>query len=606
MFEAFRKRIFVYIGIVVIVFFILIIQLINLQFVQGEAYSEKSRINKENYIPIEASRGEIYDRNFVFGSKNRVLVSNRPSFNLTSIPARFKSKKEFKETISRLCQLLNLDFNEVLSEISKTPWERFIIKEDVAFDTIVKVASYENLYPNIDIEDVTIRVYNESNSLAHVIGYIGSLNPKEFKRLRLKGYKFYHKMGKNGIEKQYDKELRGIDGYIRIIKDVKNRIGSEDVGKEPISGNNIILTIDYEIQKELYDTLEFHQGTAIVLKPATGEILAMVSKPDFYPNLIISKNNRETIKLYNSDPEKPFVNRAIQAKYPPASTFKLITAITYLEDDRFKKSQHLVYDCPGYYILKGILNQKFPFYCYKAHGRLNLINAIAKSCSVYFYQLGLKVGPTSIINYSVEFGFNSLTGIDLPGEVNGFIPSVKWKRKRFNQSWFDGDTINLSIGQGFLSVTPLENACFVAGIVNNGIINRPYLVKEIRYPNNTKILRKTKSKQIQEIPLIPKTLNIVKQGMRQSVLNGTSIRLKYLKVPVAGKTGTAQTRSKRKSESTQHAWFVGYAPFDGPPAEQVVVAVLIEYGVAGAATAVPVAEKVFAKMVSLGYFSQYK
>lgn len=602
MLDAFRKRAFVYIGVIILVFFIITIQLINLQVVQGSLYIKKSKQNMEDYIPITAPRGEIYDRHFAINKQNKVLVSNRPSFNITTIPAKFSNKEEFHNVLLELCELLELDYNKTLADIKGTnPWQKVIIKEDVDLNTIVKLASFQEKYPNISWQDVNIRVYNESSLFAHTIGYIGSISEREYKKLKSKGYKIHQKIGKYGLEKQYDGMLRGIDGHVRRIVDVRNRTEGEEIGKKPIAGRNLVLTIDYEIQKILHEAIGELRGTAVVLKPATGEVLALVSKPDFDPNLIIAKNNSEVIKSLNSNKGRPFLNRSIQAKYPPSSTFKLIAAIAALEEEKWKP--HWAYYCPGTYILKGYIDKTK--YCNGVHGKLDLYHAIGKSCNVYFYNLGYKIGPTALLKYANYFGLNSKTGVDLPGEISGFLPSKKWKRRRFGQSWFDGDTINLAIGQGFMSVTPIEIASFVSGIVNNGLIYRPHLIKEIRSQDNKVIVAKPKPDKIKEIPLSTKTLDSVKLGMRLSVLKGTSMRLKYLKVPVAGKTGTAQTRSKRKADATQHGWFTGFAPYNGTPEETIVITVLVEYGIAGAVTAVPIAERVLYRMQQLGYFEKY-
>jgi penicillin-binding protein 2 len=257
--------------------------------------------------------------------------------------------------------------------------------------------------------------------------------------------------------------------------------------------------------------------------------------------------------------------------------------------------------CPGKYTLKGYKDHDF--YDYDAHGTVDMYWAIAKSCSVYFYQLGLLTGPTAMMHYAEDFGLNRKSGIDIPGEVAGFIPSRQWKYKTFGQPWFDGDTVNMSIGQGFLHVTPIGMCNFVSALVNNGIVYRPHVVKEIRTNDNSKVIKTFPRERILEIPLNLLTLQAVKKGMRLSVMSGTSGRLGYLKVPVAGKTGTAQTRSIRQEKYSQHAWFLGYAPYDAPQDNAVVIVVLVEYGVAGAASAVPIAEKVFSKLNDLGYFS---
>ena len=599
MLEAFRFRMFFFITIAGIAFVILIIQLINLQIIHGSEYKIRSRLNMENYIPIPATRGEIYDRNYRIGKGGVVIVSNRPSFNIVTIPAKFKSKKKLRDVIVNLSKLFEFDSDEIIKDIkSRNKWERAVIIEDVGFNTVVKIASHPNMFKYINWEDAPVRIYNFNNMFSHTIGYIGTINKKEYRKLKKLGYKHYQKIGKSGIEKKYDRLLRGRDGYVRRIVDVRNRIEGEEIGLHPVSGNNIIMALDYEVQSTVYKATENLKGTVIVSKPSTGEILALVSKPDYDPNKIISKNNRIIIKVLFNNKDKPFLNRAIQSKYPPASTFKIVTAIAALETESTYPEKR--YYCTGKYTLKGYIDKDF--YDYRVHGSLDLYNGIAKSCCVYFYHLGYKIGPTSIMKYAGYLGLNKKSLIDLPGEVQGFVPSKKWKLKRFGQSWFDGDTINMSIGQGFLNVTPIGMMNFISAIVNNGLVYKPWVVREIRSPDNARVIKKFAREKIREIPLSPKTLKIIKKGMRLGVLIGTQRYLSSLKVPIAGKTGTAQTRSNRKDKFSQHAWFIGYAPYDAPPEKVVSVVVLIEHGVGGAIGAVPIARKIFDKLYQLGYF----
>lgn len=599
MLEAFRFRMYFFTSVVAIVFLIIILQLVNLQIIQGKEYANRSRSNMESYVPIPASRGEIYDRNFVNGEKNYVIVSNRPSFNITTIPAKFESKDKRRETIANVAKLLGMNYDDLIKEMETgSPWERFVIKEDVNFKVVVSIASRPDRYPNIFWEDAPVRVYNYGNMFAHAVGYIGSISGKEYSVLKNRGYRHYQKIGKTGVEKEYDFQLRGTDGFIRRIVDVRNRTEGEEMGQRSVAGNNIVLNIDFEVQKAAFEALKDIKGGAVVIRPATGEIIAMVSKPDFDPNLVTSKNNSKIISELYKDESKPFINRMIQSKYPPASTFKLVTAIAGLETEKQLPAQS--YYCGGKYTLKGYIDHDF--YDHESHGTLDLYWGIAKSCSIYFYQYGAKVGPTNLMKYAEYFGLNEKTGVDIPGEVSGFVPSRKWKLKTFGQPWFDGDTLNMSIGQGFLHVTPIEMANFISAVVNNGIVYKPRVIKEILTPENSRLIKKTEKEMLREIPLSPSSLAVIKQGMRMSVTSGTSGRLNYLKVPLAGKTGTAQTKSKRKEDSSQHAWFVGYGPYDADPEKAIATAVIVEYGVTGAATAVPVAERIFAKLYELGYF----
>ncbi|MBN2080147.1 MAG: penicillin-binding protein 2 [Spirochaetes bacterium] len=598
--EAFRIRMIVFMAATGLLFFILLVQLVNLQIIHGREYRIRARINMESNIPIPAARGDMFDRNFQEGKNNVVIVSNRPSFNITTIPANFKSKKKFEETLGLMARLFDIDKEEVMKEIrSGNPWQRVVLKEDVEFDTIVRIASHRKRFPHIDWEDASVRVYNFSEMFAHVVGYVGSISPDEYRKLKSEGYKHYHKIGQSGIEKRYDRLLRGRDGHVRRIVDVRQRTEGEEVGRPPVAGNNLVLAIDYNIQSVIHEAMKGLKGAAIVIKPSTGEVIALVSKPDYDPNLIISKNNTEVIRQLQTDKERPFLNRVIQSKYPPASTFKLVTGVAALETE--KVTPEKTYFCPGKFVLKGYRDHVF--YDYDVHGTVDFCWAIARSCSVYFYQVGLLTGPTVIMRYAEDFGLGSTTGIDLPGEVPGFVPSRQWKYKTFGQPWFDGDTVNMSIGQGFVNLTPIGMCDFVAALVNNGIVYRPHVVREVRSNDNARVIKTFAKEKIREIPLSPLTLQSVKKGMRLSVTSGTSGRLGYLKVPVAGKTGTAQTRSVRQEKFSQHAWFVGYAPYEGPVESAIATVVLVEYGIAGSASAVPVAERVYYKLHELGYFN---
>ena len=600
MLEVFRFRMFTFIAIVFILFGFLIIQLINIQLIQGSDYKRKSKMNMENNVPILAPRGEIYDRNFKRGSDNVVIVSNRPSFNLSTIPARFNDKKELETTLKKLCKLFKMPYEQLSQNINQqNPWERIVIKEDVPLSLIIRIASNRYLFPNIYWDNEPVRVYNLGRMFFHAIGYVGSISKDEYLKYKDSGYKYYQKIGKTGIENEYDLLLRGVDGFVRRIVDVKNRLGGEEIGASPVAGNNLVLTIDSEVQSTAFEAMEGLKGAVVVIKPSTGEILAMVSKPDIDPNLLVSGNNQNALIEINNDKNKPFLNRAVQTKYPPASMFKIVTAISALEEDKWNPDRNLY--CSGKYILKGYVDTVFSDY--HIHGNLNMEKAIAESCCVYFYQVGLSANPTTILKYANYLGLGDKTKIDIPGEVSGFIPSsIAWKLKTFGQRWYDGDTCNLSIGQGFITTTVIGVADFISGLVNNGVIYKPHVVREIRTPDNSKIVKDFSPEKIREIPLTELTMTTIKTGMREAVKYGTAVRLSYLKVPIAGKTGTAQTRSVRKDDSSQHAWFMSYAPFGGDSSKAVAVVVFVEFGIGGAATAVPVAERIYSKLISLGYF----
>jgi len=599
MFEAFKFRIYFFIALVALSFFILALQLFNLQIINRKDYQQRAKLNRESNIPILAARGEIFDRNVDVTERRYVVASSRPSFNVTTIPSKFPDRKTLNTVMGKLSKLLNIPIETINAQFEgRNRWDRVTIVEDVDFNAILSIAAYPESFPHIDWEDAAVRVYNSGNATSHIIGYIGSISKSEYRSLKSEGYKYYQKIGKFGLEKQYDRELRGTDGFIRRIVDVRNRTENEEVGQRPIPGDNLVLTIDAAVQNVASEAMGDLRGAVVVIKASTGEVLALLSKPDYDPNLIISRDNRKKIAAMNADRNKPFLNRAIQSAYPPASTFKLVNAIAALETDRARPN--LRFFCNGKFTLRGYVDKEFV--CFGKHHSLDMNRAIADSCNVYFYQLGYKIGPSAIMRYADYFGYNDKTEIDLPGEIAGFVPSKKWKMKAYNQPWFDGDTINLSIGQGFTTVTPIETCNLICAIVNDGVIHKPYLLKELRSADNNVVRRVTTPEVLREIPLAPETLATVKLGMRNSVVNGTSARLNWLKVQAAGKTGTVQTRADRKDLGSQHAWFLGYAPYDGDQEKAIAVSIFVEYGIAGATSAVPIAEKIFAKLEQLGYF----
>jgi len=270
MIEAFRKRMFAYMVSSGAVFVILFLQLVNLMIIQGGDYQQKSKSNMEDYIPIPASRGEMFDRTFTPEGPNKILVSNRPAFNVSTVPAKFENEQQREKTIRRVCALLKIPFDDLIADIKgKNPWQRYVIKEDVPFESIVFLASHTELFPNIHYEDAPVRVYNFGPIFAHAAGYIGSISQQEYKTMKDSGYRYYQKVGKAGLERQYDNDLRGVDGFVRRIVDVKRRTEGEEIGKEPVPGNNFVLTLDYEVQRTLYEAMGDKIGSAIHVRLRT-------------------------------------------------------------------------------------------------------------------------------------------------------------------------------------------------------------------------------------------------------------------------------------------------------------------------------------------------
>jgi len=600
--QRFQVRIYVVTGFIFFVFFVLVVQLINLQIVKGYANNilAKKFVNRQEFTL--APRGYIYDRHYPESAN--LLVSNLSYVDFIIYPSRFNSYEEGERYIRIFCRVMGVPVGKFEEFLDEKKWNDLTKKND--YITLIERVSrkeHERIIEshlfnsNGDFIANHLRYYSMGPVLSHVTGYIGYPSRKE---LEMKLALPYQMIGKGGIEALYDSEIRGTDG-VRIRHRV---IDSEEQIMETEQGNNLVLTIDKEIQAVAYRSLVRSglKGSVVAIRPSTGEILALVSQPTFDPNILSSGTSEQRSKHYDLVMDhRGFLNLAIQAKFPPASVFKPLVAIAALETLESGVDENTSYFCPGYWKLKSSVPGVPPviYNCWagRGHGHNDLIGAIMHSCNVYFYQLGYKIGPTPIIRYATLFGLDKPTGIDLPGEISGFVPNQRWKRLTWSSRWFDGDTVNLAIGQGFLQTTPMEIALLYSTIVNHGKMYRPHLLKEVREPSSNRIIRKVKPELIKEIPISQHTLDVVFRGMRAVVERGTASFLgRPYYPPIAGKTGTAQTRSG--VQGSNHAWFAGFAPYGEEPENQVVVVVFLEYGMGGAATAAPVAGDVLKALFS--------
>lgn len=599
--ESFRLRLYILSVAIAISFLVIFFQLLNLQLIHGSGYTARSRSNMENFVPLIAPRGLFYGRHYQNGRESQPLIKNRVSFNITTIPAKFAKKSMLQNTLKRLAQLSAFPYDKLMENVEKekSPHLKTILIDDIHYDKLVKIASQIDTLPHISWETVPKRDYFHKDLYSHVIGYTGRISRKELNRLHRKGYYPYHDIGKMGLEKEYDKLLRGQDGRIKKIVNVRRKIQREEIDKYPVPGKNLVLTLDHRIQEIVQRATEKYAGVGVgvlVMRPYNGEVLALLSRPSFDPNFLIQVDNQAELNRLLEDENKPFLNRVIQIKNPPSSTFKPLVGLTALEENKVNSNEKFF--CAHKYILKGLRDRTF--YCWGYHRSNDLVGGIANSCNVYFYNVGLRLGSRPILKYARYFGLNEKTGIDIPGEIQGFLPSDAWKRRVFKQRWFDGDTLNLSIGQGFLQFTPVAMASVYSGLINDGIIYQPHLVREIRDPVSDEVLQRHQPKILREVPVDPRNLRIIREGLRQVVVRGTTSFMNNPKLKIAGKTGTVQTISithgrehlRRKNDS-QHAWFVGYAPYEGKIEDIILVAVFVQYGRTGSGGAAPIAYRIF-------------
>ncbi len=612
--KSFRLRLYFFSGIIVMALIIFIFQLFNLQIVNGSENSRKAEMFVRRSESLPASRGLVFDRNFKTPEDSPPIISNNQSLDVIVNTSLFKNNPEkVREFIIEFYKTLSIPKAYYESEIQEPKFSKkikskspIILLQGVTPEQHERITLFDNIGRNVNFIPTPRRIYHMGPALAHVTGYVGLPSTNDLKNREIKSYQL---LGKSGLELQYDQHLRGSDGFRIQKRNSDGNIEEERIIEHARMGNNLILTIDKKIQFAAYNALKDFRGTVIAIRPSTGEVLALASNPSFDPNILSGKNKQKRQDHFNKiKKNKGFLNMALQSKFPPASSFKTLVGLAALESEhKINYMASNTFICNSRFYLKssfaGVPDQEFLCWDKKGHGNNDLVHALEKSCSVYFYNLGYKLGSEAILYYSRLFGLDKRTNIDLPGEIEGFVPSNEWKKRSYGNKWYDGDTINLSIGQGYITVTPIAMTLFYMAIANNGKVYQPYILGEMRNPLDNSIVYRTTPKVLRDIPIKVSTLEALNQGLRAVAKTGTASRL--LNQPdlpeIAGKTGTAQTR-RRGQSSSNHAWFVGYAPFGAPADEQVIVGVFVEHGVGGAVGAGPIARDVFKAAFPPGSF----
>jgi penicillin-binding protein 2 len=543
-------------------------KLFSMQILNGDAYRKQSQNISQRAKKIPAQRGEIFDRN-----GNVPMVLNIDSFAVDVTPGEIP-KDQYATVVARLSGILGVAPDAIDKKIPvamRRSFQSVEVRANVPYATVTAIAETIDELPGVSWHSKPIRNYVESGSIAHVLGYVGDITREELKIFYNKGYSNNSTIGKAGIEKQYDELLRGKDGYEYRTVDVKGRyIENSTSIKPPEMGKNLVLTIDRKIQLLAEDALGDRIGSAVVLKASTGEVLAMVSYPFYDPNLFTNDNANEQYQRLLADPNNPLLNRVVNASYPPASTFKIIMTSALLQERSISPDKKI--DCDG-----EIEYGDRIFRCHirrPGHGPLDLKNALAQSCDVYYWVAGRdNLGVDRIAGYSAEFGFGKSVDIDLPSQTEGFVPSPQWKERRFHEKWLGGDTMNMSIGQGYLLASPIQLADMVAMVVNSGVVYKPHLLKEVRDPATNVVLQSSERQKLLESDIAPEVFQTVRDDMRYVITNGTAqFPMKNRVVQLAGKTGTAEVGLVGK----WHSWMVAYGPYDGPPEDAVVVVVMVE------------------------------
>ena len=570
---------------VVMVIGILIARVGYLQVYDGEYYAKLADGNRIRIIPSMAPRGTFFDRN------GQLLVTNRPGFTVSLLPL---TEPISDEVITKISNLVQVPVEEIKTKIaSHSGFDPIRIKTDVTPDIVTIIEEQKNNYPGVVIEVQPIRNYILKQEAAHTFGYVSEISDAELETKKAEGYRSGDIIGKFGLEKIYDKEVRGENGGEQVEVDVAGTPVQILGKKEPTPGADLILTIDRDLQVAAEAAVDAqlaaihaHAAAAVVLNPQTGEVLALVSRPAFDPNLFAHGISTKDWNAINNNPYHPMDDKAITGEYPPGSTFKIVTGTAALASGRVTPEEQIFDSGHHWLIPKGNASGE-------ALGWLNFRAALAHSDNVYFYEMGNRLGVDLLGQYSRMFGLGQKTGIDLPYESEGMVASKELKMKLYNEEWYLSETFDAAIGQGFNLVTPLQAAMVMGEIAANGKRYKPHIVWKI-VTQNGELIKEFQPELLSQLEVPDWVIELVQSSLHDVTKYGTAAR-NFAGFPydIAGKTGTAEN-----SQGRDHGWFVGYAPFNNP---QISVAVIVEQGGFGATSAVPIG-----RMIMEAYFKIYE
>jgi penicillin-binding protein 2 len=547
-----------------------------LQVVRGTEYAQLAENNRLRRIPLPPTRGVIFDR------RNEVVASTRPSLNLV---LRRDMLQDADGQLRRLDHVLGVPYAELhdaLESMRDRPnFEPLVVKEDIGLADLAKIEARREWFSSVEVDQTARRDYPDRQAVAHAVGYVGEVGESQLLRQTAEGtLELGDIVGKSGVERSYDDLLRGRRGWKLVtVNSLGRQLGEAQNGRAPEDGRQVRVTLDLRLQRALMESLGEEVGAGVFLDPWTGDVLALVSSPAYDPNVFASHVTPAIWQSLVHDPRRPLQDRAIGSFYAPGSTFKVLMSIAGLESGAISPSTIL--HCGGSINMYGR-----PFLCWKkgGHGAVDVHRALVQSCNVFFYQVGRSTGIETIARYADLFNIGRLTGIDVPGEAGGVLPSPAWKMRTRGEPWYAGETISVSIGQGILGVTPVQMAVLMSGVAT-GKVPRPRLV------------RADPPEEPKPLPVSPGTFAVVRSALQDVVEEGTGRRASLGLISVAGKTGTAQVYKKSAGidadklpkDERDHAWFAGYAPADRP---EIAFAVIVEHGGHGGTTAAPIVKKV--------------
>jgi len=596
--NVFRNRILLVGFLILAAFGVLVARFTWLQVFQQEYYHTLAEANRISVVPVVPNRGLILDRN------GEVLAANYSAYTLEITPSKVPNVERAIDELATVIEVSARDRRRFrkLQEESKN-FESLPIRTRLTEEEVARFAVNRFRFPGFEIKARLFRSYPQGEVASHAIGYIGRINDADLKRIDNSGltnnYKGTDHIGKLGIEGAYEKELHGVTGSEQVEIDAGGRAIRALARNEPISGNNLVVTLDLTLQKIAEQAFGDYKGALVAIDPKTGEVLALVSRPGFDPNLFVDGIDPQNWDALNNSPDKPLNNRALRGQYPPGSTIKPFMALAALEYK--KRSPEYSISDPGFYSLPGVAH-RYRDWKKGGHGSVNLHRSIVVSCDTYYYGLATELGIDSIHSFLTRFGFGQRSGIDIEGELGGVAPSQEWKQQRFHQKWYGGDTVSVGIGQGYMLATPVQLAAATAMIANGGIPVHPHLLKAVQ-DSKTQEMRPFADPNANAEALVkPQNLALVRSAMVDVTKPGGTAAQASAGAPyaIAAKTGTAQVvgmkqnekydEKRMKREHWDHALFIAFAPADDP---KLAIAILVENGQHGGSTAAPIARQVF-------------
>ena len=581
---------------VLVVWVALLGRLFWLQVLQGDRYQISAERNSIRTHRMAAPRGMILDRN------REILVDSRPSFDVLLVPHEVSAPGE---TLGRLARLTGVTLEVLVRTLGEpTGRQRFVpqrVVRDLGRDALARVEARQWALDGVVTQATPIRSYRYGESAAHVLGWLGETDKEQLRLRKYQGYRRGDVIGRDGIERLLDRELRGRDGGRNVLVDAHGRElrGIDAVAPQP--GQNVVLTLDHRLQQVAEQALAETEkrGSVVALDPRNGEVLVLANRPSFEPNLFAVGIDHASWKALSEDPGTPLHNRALQGQYPPGSTYKIVTALAGLEAGVITDDFRV--DCAGSYRLG---RRRYRCWRRGGHGEVDLHRALVESCDVFFYRVGEELGVDRLAYYARTLGLGSPTGIELLGETPGLVPTSEWKRRRFAEPWLKGETLSTAIGQGFNLWTPIQLASAYAVLANGGTRYRPYVVRRVEDVDGS-LIRESEPEIAGEVAISKRSVARVRAALRGVVHDerGTGWVMRRLPfgVEAAGKTGTAQVVALARGPAVDeedlpeahrdHAWFVAWAPAERA---RITVAVLVEHGGHGASTAAPIARRVIA------------